>query len=97
MAVLQRLSAELPRKRQREVNCLLQILLHRPSDEGIKRLESSEVFCVLCVDGYIARLRKTESDEQASQNVTEGLMELRQIMQGQLQHSHTTMEVLGED
>ena len=53
-------------------------------------------YCVLCVDGYIARLRKTESDEQASQNVTEGLMELRQIMQGQLQHSHNTMEVLGE-
>ena len=36
------------------------------------------------------------NEEQETQNVTESLVELRQIMHGQLQHSQGTVHTLGE-
>ena len=39
--------------------------------------------------------RKAASEEQEAQSVTEGLVELRQMMHSQVQHAQETLGVLG--
>lgn len=52
------------------------------------------IFWVTC---WCNRTKKPpESDEQAEQSVTEDLLELRQMMEAQLQQGQDTLQVLGK-
>ena len=49
------------------------------------------------VRSLISLVRKAASEEQEAQSVTEGLVELRQMMHGQVKHAQETLGVLGKN
>ena len=92
------------RKRLRGTICLPRTIF-RPSGTGRLlvmrvpesppvRLAGSET--VLQYTVCTPHTRKAASEEQEAQSVTEGLVELRQMMHGQVQHSQETLRVLGK-
>ena len=72
--------------------------LSRPSDIGtllaLRELCYPQLFSAY-IWVYTVLTRKAASEEQEAQSVTEGLVELRQMMHGQVQHAQGALGVLG--
>ena len=57
---------------------------------------NKSILSVVCVFLYMFVYTSRKRDERAAQNVTESLMELRQVLSSQVQQSEETMHVLGK-